>query len=116
MMRKLVLGLDHLCMSLVYLLYASSLWMILIYHHCKDNTSSGEQLVAENTSGCSTTGKEDSRLPAALNPQKSFWYLLDFKRATGRTARKSSMPGNIRVHDDAGRPITLKRYERTRPT
>jgi hypothetical protein len=40
-------------MSLVYLLYASSLWMILIYHHCKDNTSSGEQLVAENTGGCS---------------------------------------------------------------
>jgi len=53
----------------------------------------------------------------ALSPQKSFWYLIDY-RWTGdkwvyRT--KEEMPATIQMHDEQGSMHTLQRHEPTHP-
>jgi hypothetical protein len=53
---------------------------------------------------------EDSATGGVLNSEKSFWYRLVWNGSTGRP-QEEPMPGNIKVHDDAGRPITSNGFE-----
>ena len=88
-----------------------------LWQSATDVNEKGEDVVEKMQEAVATWEGCLAASGGALSPQKSFWYLINY-RWTGdewvyRT--KEEMPATIQMHDEQGSLHTLQRHEPTHP-
>jgi len=88
-----------------------------LWQSATDVNEKGEDVVRKMQEAAATWESCLAASEGALSPQKSFWYLIDYKWTGDRWVyrTKEEMTATIQMHDKQGSLQTLQRHEPTHP-